>query len=168
MSAPQARDTRWTEERGTSDEGSACLERAEAAREALTEPAPRAGYVERLGRGVLAYQRCADCSAAVFYPRVSCPACGSVRLAWRESAGLGTVYSTSALSRRGAEPYAVTLVDLDEGFRMMSTVVGIPAEQVLIGMRVRVEIEPGAGDEDPRPVFRAVDAAEAAESEAER
>jgi hypothetical protein len=34
LSAPQARGTRWTEERGTSDEGSVCLKRAEAAREA--------------------------------------------------------------------------------------------------------------------------------------
>jgi hypothetical protein len=35
MSAPQARGARWTEERGTSDEGSARSERVKAAREAL-------------------------------------------------------------------------------------------------------------------------------------
>lgn len=117
------------------------------------EPAPHPGYLERLDSGALAYQRCRGCAAAVFYPRVTCPACGGGDLAWRESAGLGTVYATSALARRDADPYAVTLVDLDEGFRMMSTVVGIPAENVRIGMRVRARIEPRDGGRDPRPVF---------------
>ncbi|TYK44445.1 Zn-ribbon domain-containing OB-fold protein [Actinomadura decatromicini] len=117
------------------------------------EPAPHKGYVERLDKGVLAYQRCDDCRAAVFHPRVTCPGCGSGRLAWRESAGLGTVYATSALVRRDADPYSVALVDLDEGFRMMSSVVGVPADAVRIGMRVRARVEPRDGDREPRPVF---------------
>ncbi|TDB87473.1 hypothetical protein E1264_14625 [Actinomadura sp. KC216] len=117
------------------------------------EPAPHPAYLERLDKGVLAYQRCDDCAKAVFHPRVTCPGCGSGRLAWRESAGVGTVYSASALARRDAEPYSVALVELDEGFRMMSTVVGVPAGDVRIGMRVRARIEPRDGDRPPRPVF---------------
>jgi len=46
------------------------------------------------------------------------------------------VYATTAVYRREAEPYNVVLVDLEEGFRMMSRVEGMPAEEVGIGMRV--------------------------------
>ena len=65
-------------------------------------------------------------------------------LDWAESAGLGTVYATTSAHPRDGEPYDVSLIDLDEGFRMMSTVRGGGE----IGMRVRV-----AFDDDARPVF---------------
>ena len=72
-----------------------------------------------------------------------CPVCGSRDLGWEESAGLGTVYSSSDLHTR-EETYNVSLVDLDEGFRVMSTVeVG-----VAIGVRVR-----GRADGEGRLVF---------------
>jgi uncharacterized OB-fold protein len=112
---------------------------------------PARTYADRLSEGVLAYQRCVDCKSAVFYPRAICPACGSTGLVWQVSSGRGTVYSTTSVSRRDAAPYCVCLVDLDDGFRLMSTVVGIPAEEVQIGQRVqgRVDLE-GA---EPRPIF---------------
>ena len=72
----------------------------------------------------------------VFQPRVG-PS------EWRVSAGLGTVYSTTTVHRRGEEPRDVSLVDLDEGFRMMTTVRG----GARIGMRVRVAFDHGV------PVF---------------
>lgn len=114
--------------------------------------APARTYAERLAEGILAYQRCAACGSAIFYPRVICQACGSSDLTWQSCAGLGTVYSVTAISQRNDVPYTVVLVDLDEGFRMMSTVVGVPAEQVRIGQRVRGHVET-TGDE-PRPVFK--------------
>jgi uncharacterized OB-fold protein len=120
---------------------------------AATELAPHRAYLDRLAAGVLAYQRCRDCGAAIFPPRVLCPACGSVSLDWRESEGRGAVYSSTAIPTRDSEPYDVALIDLDEGYRMMSTVVGLPADRVAIGMRVRVRIEPGDAERDPRPVF---------------
>src|SRR6202000_2400810 len=64
----------------------------------------------------------------------------SPRWAWKHAVGLGTIYSTSTISPRNAEPYAVVLVDLDEGPRLMSNVVGIPAADVRIGTRVRARI----------------------------
>ncbi|MEV7011483.1 OB-fold domain-containing protein [Streptosporangium sp. NPDC051022] len=118
----------------------------------MTELAPHGGYLERLvsgPEGTVPFQLCDNCRAAVFYPRVLCPECGSTELRWSESAGLGTVYSTSVLSPRDSLPYPVVLVDLDEGFRMMSTVVGVPAEDVRIGTRVRARVEP----DGPRVVF---------------
>ena len=109
--------------------------------------APADTYRRHLENGKLGYQRCADCSAAVFYPRVLCPVCGSGALEWRESSGRGTVYATTAVHSRNRDPRNVVLVDLDEGFRMMSRVEGVAAEKVEIGTRVRFEVRQGEGDE---------------------
>jgi uncharacterized OB-fold protein len=103
---------------------------------------PEAVYQALLDRGVFALERCEACGRAHYSPRVLCPYCGSDRLGWVESTGLGTVYSTTAIAPRGKEPYAVALIDLDDGVRMMTNVVGIPAADVAIGSRVRVLIEP--------------------------
>ena len=102
---------------------------------------PEPVYQALLDAGVLAVHICESCARPHYSPRVMCPYCGSTSLAWRRSGGIGTVYSTSAVARRGEQPIAVVLVDLDDGIRMMSNVVGMPAGDVRIGMRVRVRIE---------------------------
>ena len=112
---------------------------------------PAAVYRRYLEAGVLGFQRCAGCGAAVFYPRVICPFCGGADLAWQTSSGRGVVYATTAVYRREGAPYNVVLVDLEEGFRMMSRVAGVPAEDVEIGMRVTLRVD-REGD-DPVPVF---------------
>lgn len=110
--------------------------------------APAEVYRHYLEGGELGFQRCRDCSSAVFYPRVLCPVCGSISLEWRTSDGRGVVYATTGVYRRDGEPYNVALVDLEEGFRMMSRVEGVPAEEVSIGLRVRFEVR----EEDDGPV----------------
>jgi uncharacterized protein len=119
----------------------------ELSEEMTWEEAPALAYRRHLENGKLGYQRCADCSAAVFYPRVLCPVCGSGTLEWRESEGRGTVYATTAVHSRDRDLRNVVLVDLDEGFRMMSRVEGIPAEAVEIGARVRFKVRQGEEDE---------------------
>jgi uncharacterized OB-fold protein len=94
------------------------------------------------------YQRCEDCGAAIHPRRVTCPVCGSRRLADARSAGRGVVYSTTTVhAREGARN--VVLVDLEEGFRIMSEVAGMSCDDVRIGMAVQ------AGDDDGRVVFHA-------------
>jgi uncharacterized protein len=95
-----------------------------------------------------AYQRCEDCGSAIHPRRVLCPACGSRRLADERASGHGVVYSTTTVHAREG-PYNVVLVDLDEGIRVMSEVVGIAPDDVRIGMRVR------ARDDGDRIVFHA-------------
>jgi uncharacterized protein len=115
---------------------------------------PPAGiYRRHLESGRLGFQRCAGCGAAVFYPRVICPDCGGgPHLAWEISSGRGVVYATTAVYRREGDPYNVVLVDLEEGFRMMSRVQGVPAEEVVeVGARVTLTLEPT--DDGPIPVF---------------
>ena len=103
------------------------------------DESPRARFDAGCARGVLLYQWDREAGRAVFYPRVL------PGLEWRESAGTGTVYSATTIRPRGGEPRGVALVDLEEGFRMMSRVI---ADEVRIGMRVQVAFEDGV------PVFR--------------
>jgi len=132
---------------------------AVAYRDAAAE-APAEVYRRYLEVGKLAFQRCRDCSSAVFYPRVLCPVCASISLEWRTSGGRGVVYATTAVYRRDGKPYNVALVYLEEGFRMMSRVEGVPAEEVGVGLRVRFEVR----GEDDGPVAVFVPAEPAAES----
>lgn len=117
---------------------------------------PLAGYREGLAQGELRFQRCGGCARAVFYPRLLCPFCGSAELDWETASGKGTVYATTAMRQRDAEPYNVCLVDLDEGFRMMSRIDGVEATNVAIGDRVALRI---VDDGDPVAAFVPADGA---------
>lgn len=116
----------------------------------LPTVSPHIRYREALAEGRLLFQRCAPCGNAIFPPRVVCPACGGEDLAAEDSAGAGEIYSVTAVTRRDHDSYTVCLINLDEGFRMMSTVVDAVAEDVRIGSRVRFAPE---GGEVPRAVF---------------
>lgn len=108
----------------------------------MLEESPRAHFEAGCARGVLLYQWDPAAERAVFYPRVD------AGLEWRESKGRGTVYSATTIRPRGEEPRGIALIDLDEGFRMMSRV---RAEHVEIGMRVLVDFEEGVPVFDPLP-----------------
>jgi len=118
---------------------------------------PLEQYRAHLSRGELAYQ-VDDQGRALFYPRVTAPAGYSGKLRWATSQGLGTVYAATVIAAKGEAAYNVVLVDMDEGFRLMSRVESIPAEQVRIGMRVKVRVQPAKDvDEGPYPVFDPVE-----------
>jgi uncharacterized OB-fold protein len=97
----------------------------------------------------LTYQWDPQAGKAVFFPRRHSPYTGTTEMEWRESKGLGTVYTYSVvrLNRHPAfaelGPYAVAYVDLDEGFRMLTNIVGVsdPVNDVKIGMRVKLKWE---------------------------
>ena len=118
---------------------------------------PLATYIEHLERGELAYQFSPSADAAVFYPRVIAPKTGAADLEWRVSKGLGTVHATTVTHPQQGEPYNVALIDVDEGFRMMSRVEDIAPRDVKIGMRVKFRVHPAQGDEPPYPVFTPVE-----------
>ena len=112
-------------------------------------------YQNFLRQGKLAYQYSVNARRPVFYPRKLCPYTGDSTLEWRIACGRGTVYSCSAVHTKEGESYNVSLIDCEEGFRLMSTVVGVPAEQVAIGMSVQFEGARDFGD-DLYPVFAPV------------
>lgn len=106
-------------------------------------------------------QRCGDCGRHVYYPRESCPHCGSTALEWRAPSGLGTVHAVTTVRRRPADggDFNVSVIDLDEGVRLMSRVDNLVPEAVRIGQRVRarVQVKEGRG----LVLFDAVDGAAA-------
>ena len=116
------------------------------------DASPLSTYLDFLEKGILAFQRDADTGAAVFYPRVIAPRTGAA-LTWHHSAGLGTVHATTVVHPQQGDPYNVALIDLDEGFRMMSRVEDLPPQAVRIGMRVRFRTHRPGGDEPPCAVF---------------
>ena|SRR5690625_2290645 len=104
---------------------------------------PELRYRTFLDNNEFRIQKCTHCDISIFYPRAICPQCGNVDgLQWYAPSGKGTVYSTTVVRckpEHGGD-YNVALIDLDEGPRMMSRVVGLPPEMVRIGMEVRAEI----------------------------
>ncbi len=90
-------------------------------------------------------QWCIDCGRAIFFPREVCPVCLGSRLEWRPSSGTGTVYTFTVehnpQNPNLTPPYTIALIDLDEGVRMMSNVVGCPPDRVHVGMPVGVTWE---------------------------
>ena len=123
------------------------------------QTSPLAAWREHLHAGNLAFQRDTATGKPVFYPRVAAPGSGNTELAWEVSGGLGTVYATTAIAQRDKSAYNVALIDMDEGFRLMSRVESVAAEDVKIGQRVKVRIHQPGGEEAPYPVFDIVDAA---------
>lgn len=107
---------------------------------------PQVIYERYLREGRLMIQRARRTGEYVFYPKVMSPS-GETDLEWVEASGGGTIYAIT-VNRRREGSYNVALVDLDEGPRMMSTVIGV--ETLPIGARVRARIEAG---ETPRVVF---------------
>jgi uncharacterized OB-fold protein len=107
-----------------------------------------APFWEATRRRVLLVQWCTDCDKPIFFPREVCPGCLGTRLDWREASGNGTVHAVSVqhlpsmpLPAYTERPYAVALVELTEGVRMMSNLVGCAPEDVTVGMPVSVTWE---------------------------
>jgi uncharacterized OB-fold protein len=103
--------------------------------------------------GELRVQRCTACTEVQFPPRARCIACGAQGLDWRAIAPRGVVYSCTVVHRapgaafRDRVPYAIALVDLAPGARLMVNVEHCPPESVAIGMRVRIGFESlGSGE----------------------
>lgn len=115
-------------------------------------------------RGELTYQQCSDCTKVNFTPSRHCRTCGSTNQKWKTSKGEGVVYTYSVV-RQSRNPsfkdlgaYSIAYIDLDEGFRMLSGVIGVddPTKDIKIGQRVRVEFEPQDSGEYPIPLFRPI------------
>ena len=105
------------------------------------------GFWEACQRHELYLQRCAVCAALRYYPRAVCPNCLSDRIEWVRASGKGTVYTftvtyqNQAPGFRDALPYVLAYVELAEGVRMLTNIVGCAPDQVRIGMPVEVEFE---------------------------
>ncbi len=125
-------------------------------------PAPRpdpesAAFWAATLDGQLVVQRCTSCGHHQLYARAHCLVCRSW-VEWVTASGQGTIYSYTVIRQnfsrafRDLLPYVVALVDLAEGPRLMTNIVGCAPEEVHIGAAVHVRFEP-VSDEAALPMF---------------
>jgi hypothetical protein len=121
----------------------------------VTEPLPVPGltgdqaarpFWDAVADGRLLLQRCDRCLAVIWYPRGFCPRCGGTATSWTEASGRGTVYSYTVARKSfgafaSAAPYVIAYIELAEGPRILSNVVGTRPEDVTIGLPVEVTFE---------------------------
>ena len=112
--------------------------------------------------GKLLIAHCGNCGRVHHYPRPFCPFCWSEDVTWQEASGRGTLYTFSTVYVNDLPPfkeqlpYVAAIVDLEEGPRLMTRLIGIDptdASDFTIGMAVTVDFE-AISDEVSAPVFR--------------
>jgi uncharacterized OB-fold protein len=118
-----------------------------------------AGFWEGVARHELLIQRCTGCGTLRFPWLPGCNSCGCPDWDTVGACGEGTVYSYVVMHHPPfpafAPPFAVGLIELAEGVRIVSNVVGVPYDEVRIGMPVRLEFRQ-CDDELVLPVFQGV------------
>lgn len=97
--------------------------------------------------GELRLQRCGNCDKHYFPPRPFCPTCLSREVTWEAVSGRGRLHTYLInhypLPPGWEEPYAIAVVELDEGPRMMSNILDVPntPEDLVLDMSLEVVFE---------------------------
>lgn len=119
----------------------------------LPVPSPEsAPYWAGLREGRLLMQRCTACGRLQFYPRIVCKHCGGDALDWDEMSGRGRIYTYTIVHRAPFEafmadvPYAYAVVELDEGPRLVCTIVTDDLDGLAVDQPVTAVFDPVADD----------------------
>ncbi len=114
----------------------------------IPQPSPVSKpYWEKASQEELWIQKCEDCSAHTFYPRVACPHCWGENLKWVKASGKGKIYTYTVVHRTDLDafadkvPYIYAIVELEEGPRMSANIINCPVDEVHTGMPVQVVFE---------------------------
>lgn len=105
-----------------------------------------------LKRHELRLQQCEDCGTLRYIPAEICPRCGSRACAWTPVSGRGRIYTYTVVRRgptaayQAEAPYVIAHVELEEGPRMISNLVGCDPAQARIGLPVEVVYEDVSSD----------------------
>jgi len=113
-------------------------------RATLPQPTPESKpFFDALKQHRLLIQRCRECGYAYYYPRPFCPACLSASVEWEEASGKGKLYSF-VINHRAAPgfvaPYVIAVVELNEGPRMMTNLIGVEPDPEMVRCEMQVEI----------------------------
>ena len=132
----------------------------DATRKPLPTPdADTAAFWRGLHDGRLLLQHCTDCGHVQYYQQATCRACGRENLVHRAASGRGKVHSFSVVHRapgpafKADIPYAVLLVELEEGPRMISTFTDGAPDEVTFDMDVVLTLQT-INEEITLPRFR--------------
>jgi uncharacterized protein len=121
-----------------------------------------APFWEYCGKHELRMQKCHQCGHLRNPPSILCPRCHSMEADWVKLSGKGKVYSYTIFHKAYHEafkndiPYAVAIIALDEGPRMLSNITGCKVNDISIDMPVMVSFE-DVGDNFALPKFKPVD-----------
>lgn len=160
-------ETPLTETQGKATQGDGTARSGERPGRGSLRPRPvinrdNAGFWKGVAAHQLLIQRCGACGTLRFPWLPGCSACGSSEWETAEASGEGTVFSYVVMhhppfpafsTSEEAGPYAVALIELVEGVRMVSNVIGVPYDKVRVGMPVRLEFL-RTDPELELPVFR--------------
>lgn len=126
----------------------------------LPQPTPEmAPFWEAARQHRLVVQRCRGCGRYRFPARDQCSQCLAREAEWVPVSGRGTVFSYAVMHQvyhpgfAGEVPYALVVIELEEGARLLSNLVGCPVEEVRVGMPVEVVFE-DVSPEVTLPKFR--------------
>jgi uncharacterized OB-fold protein len=106
--------------------------------------------------GRLLLKRCLDCTSVIWYPRVICPHCSSLRTEWFAASGRARIYSYTVNHRgegayQDSAPFVLAYVELEEGPRIMTNIIGAEGTDLAVGLPVEVVFcDTGAGSALPR------------------
>jgi hypothetical protein len=118
-----------------------------------------AAFWEHCAREELRFQRCSGCGDWRHLPRLRCARCGSTEFSWDRSSGRGRVYSWTITHQAPIRafasrvPYAVLVVELEEGVRMVSGLVEAGLDVLRLDLPVEVVFE-RVGPDAALPQFR--------------
>ncbi|MFQ5875994.1 MAG: Zn-ribbon domain-containing OB-fold protein [Dehalococcoidia bacterium] len=112
----------------------------------LPQPTPETKpFWDALKEHRLLIQRCKDCGRAYFYPRPLCPKCFSSNVEWFQASGKGKLYSFVINYRAPPgfepEPYVIAVVELEEGPRMLSNLIGVEPDPEKVRCDMPLEIQ---------------------------
>ena len=124
---------------------------------AIEKPLPRptedsAPFWAAAVQGELRMQQCARCRHIRFPPALLCARCLSAEAAWIKLSGRGAVYSWIVIhpsqhpAFNAEVPYNVAIIELEEGPRLHTNIIGCPNDRIYIGMPVEVVFEKVSDD----------------------
>ena len=129
---------------------------AEQTQEPAPKPVPESDeewqtFFDGARRGELMIQQCTQCSTSLAPGTAVCTECLSESLNWVQASGRGTLFTFGIMHQTyhpgfaGDSPYNVAVVELEEGPRLNTNIVGVPNEDLKVGMPVeRWDNWPGA------------------------
>jgi len=116
-----------------------------------------APFWQGCAEGQLLFQRCGSCATANFPPAEHCRQCLATALEWERSAGNGIVYSWTVVYRAATPvfetPYAPAIIDMAEGFQILTNIIDTEVAQLRVGLAVTVDFR-AVGDDLWLPYFR--------------
>ncbi|SNS52116.1 Zn-ribbon domain-containing OB-fold protein [Rhodococcoides kyotonense] len=131
-----------------------------ALRKLAPKPTPETAFFwSEAAADRLVVRRCLNCMTRYFYPRDFCPACNSDNVDWLQCSGRATLYSYVIEHRPGPGfeeqgPYVVAVVELEEGPRMMTNIVGVAPDPDLLPLDMDLVVRFEERGDTKVPVFQ--------------